>query len=272
LQVPPIVRSALDRYRELRGREEAAAITLYGLFALFALAVLAIAVLGFASASDEEVAHRIAEGMGLHGSAADLVVESVTRAQDTRAATTVIGIVGLIWVGSSLAVTVASAYDHAWGVEQRFARSRLVGLLWLLGAGVLVAVGAVLTGVLSSLPWLVVPVVLAASLAVNTVLWLWTSWILPNRKVPLRPLLPAALFGAVALEILKVVGVYVVPRLVSKSSALYGTIGVVFALIAWLWFFGRVVVFVTIVETLPGVGAGQGWRRSITQEPPAPRE
>jgi membrane protein len=99
---------------------------------------------------------------------------------------------------------------------------------------------------------LVVPVVLAASLAVNTVLWLWTSWILPNRRAPLRPLLPAALFGAVALEILKLVGVYVVPRLVSKSSALYGTIGVVFALIAWLWFFGRVVVFVTIIETLPG--------------------
>jgi membrane protein len=276
LQVPPIVRSALDRYRELRGREEAAAITLYGLFALFALMVLAIAVLGFASASDEEVAHRIAEGMGLHGSAADLVVESVTRAQDTRAATTVIGLVGLIWVGSSLAVTVASAYDHAWGVEQRFARARLIGLLWLLGAGVLLAVGAVLTGVLSSLPWLAVPVVLAASLAVNTVLWLWTSWILPNRKVPLRPLLPAALFGAVALEILKVVGVYVVPRLVSKSSALYGTIGVVFALIAWLWVFGRVVVFVTIIEALPGAVTRRRGQPTVNEQarssrPPWPR-
>jgi membrane protein len=270
LQVPPIARSALDRYRDLRGREEAAAITLYGLFALFALAVLAIAVLGFVSASDEDVARRIAEGMGLHGSAADLVVESVTRAQHTRAATTVIGAIGLLWVGSSFAVTVASAYDHAWGVEQRFARSRLIGLLWLLGAGVLLAVGAVLTAAISVFPWLVAPLLLVASLAVNTVLWLWTSWILPNRKVPLRPLLPAALFGAVALEILKVVGVFVVPRLVSKSSALYGTIGVVFALIAWLWFFGRVVVFVTIIETLPGAGGRQGWRRSIPQEPPTP--
>ena len=271
MHVPPIVRTALDRYRQLRGREEAAAITLYGLFALFALAVLAIAVLGFMSASDEDIAHRIAEGLGLHGSAADLVVESVTRAQDTRAATTVIGLVGLIWVGSSFAVTVASAYDNAWGVEpQRFARARLVGLLWLLGAGLLIVAGAVLTGTIAHLPWLVAPLVLLASIAVNVVLWLWTSWILPHRKVPLRPLLPAALFGAVALEVLKVVGVFVVPRLVSKSSALYGTVGVFFALIAWLWVFGRVVVFVTILETLPGVGTRQGWSRSTVQEPPGP--
>ena len=47
LQLKLFVRAVLDRYRVLRGREEAAAITLYGLFALFALTVLAIAVVGF---------------------------------------------------------------------------------------------------------------------------------------------------------------------------------------------------------------------------------
>ena len=158
-------------------------------------------------------------------------------------------------------MTVASAYDHAWGVEQRFARSRLVGLAWLLGAGVLITAGAFVTAVLSGLRWWLVPLVLAASIAVNTLLWLWTSWVLPNRKVALRPLLPAAIFGAVGLEALKIAGAYVVPRFVSKSSALYGTIGVVFALITWLWLFGRLVVFVTILETI------QGWRRSTDQEP-----
>jgi hypothetical protein len=46
----------------------------------------------------------------------------------------------------------------------------------------------------------------------------------------------------------------VVPLMVAKSSALYGTIGVVFALIAWLWVLGRLVVLVTIVETLDRSG------------------
>ncbi len=69
----------------------------------------------------------------------------------------------------------------------------------------------------------------------NTLLWLWTSWILPNRRAPWRVLLPGALVGAVGLEALKIAGAYVVPRQVAKSSAVYGTIGTVFALLAWLW-------------------------------------
>ena len=91
-------------------------------------------------------------------------------------------------------------------------------------------------------------------LAVNTVLWLWTSWVLPNRRVPWRALLPGAIFGGVGLELLKVAGAYVVPRLVERSSALYGTIGVVFALLAWLLVLGRLVVFVTVIEV-------DGWER-----------
>jgi len=97
--------------------------------------------------------------------------------------------------------------------------------------------------------------IVLASLGVNTVLWLWTSWVLPNRRVPWRALVPAAVFGAVGLELLKLAGGYVVPLLVSRSSALYGTIGVVFALLAWLLVLGRLVVFVTVLEV-------DGWERS----------
>ena len=77
----------------------------------------------------------------------------------------------------------------------------------------------------------------------------------PARAVASAP--PGAIVGAVGLEVLKVAGAYVVPLLVAKSSALYGTIGVVFALIAWLWVLGRLVVLVTIDrDARPGVTAG----------------
>ena len=91
---------------------------------------------------------------------------------------------------------------------------------------------------------------LIGGLAVNTLVWLWTSWILPNRRVPWRALLPGALVGAVGLEVLKIVGGYVVPQLVAGSSALYGTLGVVFALLSWLLVFGRLVVMVTFIEVI----------------------
>ncbi len=255
------IRLIARRYGELNGRTSAAAITLYGLFALFALCVLAVAIVGLLATGNDDIAHDIVSWLGLHGDAASTVVDAVNTAQHSAKVASVFGLIGLIWVGSSFAVSVASAYDVAWGVESRVTRARLVGLGWLAGGALLLAAGGYVTSWLSALPALVAPLVLALSLSINTVLWLWTSWILPNRPhPPWRALLPGAIVGAVGLELLKIAGGYVVPLLVAKSSALYGTIGTVFALIAWLWVLGRLVVVVTIVETLDRapVTAGDG--------------
>jgi membrane protein len=245
------VRIVARRYVELNGRTSAAAITLYGFLALFALCVLAVAIVGILATGNDNIAHDIVSWLGLHGDAAKTVVDAVNTAQHSAKVASVVGIVGLIWVGSSFAVTVASAYDVAWGVESRSTRARLVGLGWLAGGGLLLAAGSFVTSLITALPALVAPLVLVVSLSINTVLWLWTSWILPNRpRPPVRQLLPGSLVGAVGLEALKIAGGYVVPLLVAKSSAVYGTIGTVFALLAWLWVLGRLVVLVTIVETL----------------------
>jgi uncharacterized BrkB/YihY/UPF0761 family membrane protein len=249
------VRAVARRYRDLNGRVSAAAITLYGFLALFALCVLAVAVVGIVASGNDHVAKDIVSWLGLHGDAATTVIDAVNTAQHSAKVASVVGLVGLVWVGSSLALSVASAYDVAWGVPSRIRGARLVGLGWLLGSGVLLAMGSLVTAGLAELPVLVAPLVLALSLTVNTVLWLWTSWILPNRPAPpWRSLLPGSITGAIGLEALKVAGAYVVPVLVTRSSAVYGTIGVVFALLAWLWVLGRLVVVVTIVETLDRTG------------------
>ena len=99
--------------------------------------------------------------------------------------------------------------------------------MWLAGFGVLgvasVMATTLWTRVSPELSWLVVGVTLLA----NGVLWLFTSWWLPNRKVTFRSMLPAAAAGAVMLEALKVIGGIWVPRLVSNASELWGTIGTV---------------------------------------------
>ena len=41
-----------------------------------------------------------------------------------------------------------------------------------------------------------------------------------------------------------------VPRLVASSSALYGSLGVVFAILAWLLFFGRLIVYSAVVNVV----------------------
>jgi len=41
-----------------------------------------------------------------------------------------------------------------------------------------------------------------------------------------------------------------VPRAVGSSSALYGSLGVVFAILAWLFFFGRLAVYAAVLNVV----------------------
>jgi membrane protein len=247
----PGVSGALDiqrRYTEERGSALAASITLYGFLALFAVTALAIAVLGYLSAGGAHVARDLPNQLGLTGEAARLVRDAVDAARRSRAVATVVGLVGLAWTGTSLAIVVGDAYNAAWRVDRRGLADRAIGLVWLVGSIVPIAAGAGATALWSLLPGFLAPLVVLVSIATNTALFTWTSWILPNRRVPVRALIPAALFGGVALEVLKVLGAYAVPHLVARSSEVYGTIGVVFALLAWLLVFGRIVVYTAMIE------------------------
>ena len=247
----PGVSGALDiqrRYTEMRGSALAASITLYGFLALFAVTALAIAVVGYLSAGGAHVARDLPNQLGLSGEAARLVHQAVDAARRSRAVATVVGLVGLAWTGTSLAIVVGDAYNAAWRVDRRGLADRALGLVWLVGSIVPIAAGAGATALWSLLPGFFAPLVVLVSIATNTALFTWTSWILPNRRVPVRALVPAAVLGGVALEVLKVLGAYAVPHLVARSSEIYGTIGVVFALLAWLLVFGRLVVYTAIIE------------------------
>jgi uncharacterized BrkB/YihY/UPF0761 family membrane protein len=50
--------------------------------------------------------------------------------------------------------------------------------------------------------------------------------------------------------VLKAVGALYVPRAIASSSALYGSIGVVFAVLAWLALYARLVVYGAVVNVL----------------------
>jgi uncharacterized BrkB/YihY/UPF0761 family membrane protein len=73
---------------------------------------------------------------------------------------------------------------------------------------------------------------------------------LPNHEVGWKPLLPGAIFGAVGLEVLKLVGSIYVPYLVKSSSGLYGSIGIVFGVLVWLLLFGKLLVYASVLNVV----------------------
>ncbi|HEX2038330.1 MAG TPA: YihY/virulence factor BrkB family protein [Acidimicrobiales bacterium] len=255
------------RYGELRGNNLAASVTMQSFLSLFPLLLLVVAVLGFVSArSGTDVAARIVGQLGLSGDAADAIRDAVEAAERSRRASSVVGLLGLTWSSLGLVAALQYAFDQVWQVEDRGAKDKAFGLLWLGGAGILFVGAAGATTALRWLPGALAPLGVLVTTAVTFGLWLWTSKVLPNVDVGWRPLVPGAILGTLGLEVLKVVGAYWVPRAVASSSELYGTIGVVFAVLAWLLLFGKLVVYAAVLDVVLYEGK-RGTKRATVELP-----
>jgi membrane protein len=238
------------RYGELNGNYLASSVTLSAFLSIFPLLLFAIAVLGFISAGKPDLAASVTKNLGLTGTAANEITNAIDTAQNSRQAASVIGVVGLLWSGLGLVAAVQYAINAAWQVTGRGWRDKLKGLLWLAGATLLILNSFALAAVINFLPGWLAPLGIVAGLSVNLGLWVWTFKVLGTRDVGWKALLPGAVVGAIGLEVLKALGAFYVPRAVASASALYGTLGVVFAILAWLLFFGRLVVYSAVVNVV----------------------
>jgi len=237
-----------DRFGEINGGFAASAITVSVFVAIFPLLLVAIAVIGFLASGDDQLSGRIIEDLGLTGNAAETMQEAIQKASDSRQAASIVGLVGLAWSGSGVAVALRQGVRAPWQERSEGIKDRLLGLAWLFAAGIGFAAVLALGGVLNFLPDQV-PVVLVAlgaiavGLAAEIGLFWWMFWGLGTRRVPPRDLLPGAIAAGIGFEVLKLVGTVYVPQLVARSSSLYGPIGTVFAILAWLTIFARLIVY-----------------------------
>jgi membrane protein len=238
------------RYGEVKGNFLAAAVTLMGFISVFPLLLVAIAVIGFISTSSVNLAGDIVSRMGLTGDSAKLVSDAIGKAEQSRKAASVVGLAGLLWSGLGLVGAVQQALNTTWQVEGRGLRDKLTGLAWLAGTAVLFAASFAITAAINFLPGFFAPLNIVVGLAVDVGIWLWMMKELPNHDVGWRALFPGAILGAVGLEVLKVVGSIYVPYLVKSSSGLYGSIGIVFGILVWLLFFGKLLVYSSVLNVV----------------------
>ena len=239
-----------ERYKDLHGNNIAAAITFQAFISLFPLLLVAVAVIGWLSGDGTAIAGSVVKELGLTGDAEKAVVDAVAAARESKKAASVVGLASLFYSGLGLVNALQYGYNQVWQVEERGVKDKAVGVVWLAGAAVVFVAAGAITTLLRWLPGYFAFLGIVVALIVNFGLWVWTSKILPNTRVPWKAVLPGALFAAIGLEILKVVGALLVPRMVANSSQLYGTLGVVFALLAWLFFFGRLIIYSAVVNVV----------------------
>lgn len=240
------------RYSDRQGGTFSASVALSGFETLLPLLLLATAALGFLDHHGNTLAATIVSRLGLTGSAARLVESSVDAARASRTATSVIGVLGLLWTSIGLSGTLQSTLHWMHEAPSVGWKSRLHGLGWLAGAAVLLIVSLAATGAAAELPhslaWLGVLLGVVVGPVFDFALWLWTlAWLL-RRGLGWRDHLLPALVGAIGFELLSVVGLVYVPHLVTEASSLYGSVGVILALAGWIGLQSKLFVYVAAFD------------------------
>jgi membrane protein len=232
-----------ERVGAVGGGPFASAIAMATFLSLFPLMLVGIAVIGWFSVGDVDFGIRLIQELGLSGRAARTVLEAIDTAEQSRRAATVVGFVGFVWAGLGVVTAIEGALNAVWQVRGRGIVGKLYQAAWLLGAGLLLIGSMTIGPLLNVLPGPAGVSSVLVGLVVDTVLFLWTFDRLTNAPVPWRAHVPGAIVGGLGLAVLKLVGGLLVPRLVSSSSALYGSIGVVFAILAWMVLGAKLVVY-----------------------------
>lgn len=154
-----------------------------------------------------------------------------------------IGLVGLLWSASGVAARARNALAKIFGTRStglivgRFSAG-LVGVPVFIGVVAFAAFDALasglkVTGIVGTVAHLVINVgVVAASVPLFMVVY----WFLaPRGGLSLKAHLPGAIAFALSWTVLGLVGSIYVGQVIARSTALYGTLGAVFGVLAFLY-------------------------------------
>jgi YihY family inner membrane protein len=238
------------KYFDDTGGYLAALITYYAFVSLFPLLLLLSTVLGFVLAGNPHLQHEVVDSAL---SQFPVVGEQLTDPKRVGGGVVglVVGILGSLYGGLGVAQALQYAMNSAWGVPRNErpnpfkARGRSILLLataglTLLGTTVLSALGGSAAG--SFGPVLKV-VVLAASVALNAVAFIFAFRLATARELSVADVAPGAIAAAVVWQLLQSFGVLYVAHVVKNASATNGVFAIVLGLIAFLYLTAVVVVF-----------------------------
>jgi uncharacterized BrkB/YihY/UPF0761 family membrane protein len=221
---------SIGSFMALQGIDRATAMAAQAFTALIPLVLLAS---GLAPADHRDlVSDVIVRKFHLEGSAANAVRDLF--AHPSAASTGAFSVVLLVFSGVSLTRRLQRMYQDAWQLSpRRGVRGSLnaaLALAVLLTEIGLLALARTLVGALPA-GW-----ALGGTISVLGSLVLWTAipWLLLDRRISWRRLIPTGALTAVCAGLYAMATTIYMPRLMSTYSLRYGLFGVTLALIGWL--------------------------------------
>jgi membrane protein len=236
------------KYVDDQGGYLAALVAYYGFVSLFPLLLLLSTILGFVLTGDPGLQHRVLSS-ALHQFP---VVGTQLRDPSRIGGGTVgliVGLVASVYGGLGVAQAVQHLMNTAWRVPRNSRPNPLKGRLRSLGllatAGVAILGTTLLSALGSALSLGLVGscVTLAASVALNALVFVVVFRLATARALSLREVAPGALLGALIWQLLQSFGVFYVRRVVGRASETNGVFAIVLGLLAFLYLAAVLLVF-----------------------------
>jgi membrane protein len=263
-----------------RCTQHAAAIGYRVLFSLAPLAIVLVSIVGIVLRDDNvrnQVVDAIVDLLPVSADGRQQVEDAVTAVASPTSLLGVVGLVIFAWTASGMMASVRTGLENAMHVERRpAARSKLVDLLLVMGAGVLVlglvAATALLdvirTGLEALLKWLQLDgnVVTTTAgfgvpvLAMTIVVMLLYRFV-PARRFAFRDALAGALVTGVLLLALSLASTLVINQAL-EASAIYGSLATIFVFLYTVYLYACALLF--------GAEVARAWSEPPPPPDPAP--
>ena len=234
--------AAMGRDRQYGGGLLAGALAFRLFGALLPFALMLAVLLGYAASVERDVTEEAADATGISEAVLLSVADSARLSGGTRWVVLAGAFLALLWAAIWAARAIRAVHSIAWtgGVERM--GQPLHGALILIVA--IVAVCLVISGAAAAraqLGTVGLGIALVATLAFFGI-WLGMEWLLPHADAPLRALIPGAIMVAVGIQVVHLSTVLFIGAKVARASATYGSLGVAFTVLAWLYILSRIIV------------------------------
>ena len=247
----------IKRYLDAQGPNWATLIAWNGLFALFPIVIITLTVLGLVlqnPAIAQNVEKSVVNALPGNTSQQTQILDAINGFRRNSGVFAIVGFVGLLWGGSALFGAIEQALSALYRCRPRdFVQQKLMSFAMILLFTVLavpLVLSSALLPTLQSLSFVpgyftsgnaALLIQIGAGILDGTLIFLAIYYVVPNRRLRLRHVIPGAITAGVILEALT----FIFPLYVKLAGGFntYGaTFALFFLLMTYMFFLGQITV------------------------------
>jgi len=262
------VYAVIKKYQDDEAATQCALITYYGFLSLFPLLLVLTSILQAVLKSNEALHQKIITSLSQYFPVFGNEIESSIRSPHKSGLALVVGLLFILYGARGGADAFRNAMDKIWRIPKAeqpgFPASIFISLKIILFGALGLSAAAFFSSLATSLGhsfiYRIVAVLVSVIVLYGVFIMLF-KWATSSKRVGFRDFEMGALFAAIGIELLHLVGVVIIKHQLKHLSILYGTFAVVLGIMFWIYLQAQVVMFCVEADTVRKLKL---WPRNIT--------